>query len=464
MEGDRIEMSQRERDVLKVMTVVLEGKRTQTEAARILARSVRQVRRIQRRLESQGDIGVVHGLRGRPSNRRMGDDLRRQVVVVYQRDYGDFGPTLAAEKMRDRGMDVSADTLRRWLINAGAWEGRRRREKHRSRRERRACFGEMVQADGSPHDWLEGRGEQMTLLVMIDDATSKALARFHPAETTEGYMGLLRRYLRKHGRMVAMYVDGNSIFREESREGEPAALTQFGRACEELGIKLIPAYSPQAKGRVERFNGTAQDRLVKELRLAGACTIQEANEVLERLFLPWFNRNCTVKPTSPNDAHRGLDPSMNLSAILSIQDMRTVANDYTIRHHTRAYQILPPPEPGLRGGKVVVERRLDGTHHLRFKGKYLSYQILGPSAGTPGALPPAPRSLTHARTPAGMIKDEGRAAVAARPPAVCPTLGRSGRTPAGPCPPRGGTEDNTRPRWRPRPDHPWRKPMLLSHK
>ena len=305
MEGDRVEMTQWERDVLKVMGSVLDGKRTQVEAARLLGLGVRQVRRIRRRMEREGDRGIVHKLRGRPSNRRIGQETRSKAVSIYRERYGDFGPTLAAEKLLEHGVKISEDTLRRWLIEEGLWKGRRRRPRHRSRRERRECFGELVQADGCPHDWLEGRGPRMTLLVMIDDATSKAVARFYDGETLQGYMDLLDRYLRKHGRMAAMYVDGNSIFREEATEGRKAAETQFARALGELGIKLIPAHSPQAKGRVERFNGTAQDRLVKELRLANAKTMEEANEVLEERFLPWFNRRCAVKPPAPTTPTAG---------------------------------------------------------------------------------------------------------------------------------------------------------------
>jgi len=464
MEGDRILMSQRERDVLKVMGVVLEGGRTQVEAGRLLNRSVRQIRRIARRLEAEGDVGVVHRLRGRPSNRRLDEGLFGEAVRIYSQEYGDFGPTLAGEKLAQRGIVVSTETLRRWLKKAGIWEGRRNRGKHRSRRERRACFGELAQADGSPHDWLEGRGPEMTLLVLIDDATSKVVARFYPAETTLGYMDVLGQYIRKHGRMLVVYADRHSIFYAERKDGQERGLTQVGRALAELGIKLIPAGSPQAKGRVERFHGTAQDRLVKELRLAGARTIEEANEVLDRVFLPWFNRNRTVKAASPNNAHRDLDPSVDLRAVLSVQDIRTVANDYTIRHDNRVYQILPPPEPGLRGGKVVVEKRLDGTIHLRFKDKYFKYEVFKGAGETAGALPPLPRSLPRVGTPAGAPKDEGRAAVTAQPSAVRPALGRSGRTPAEPCPPEGAANGTARPRWRPGPDHPWRKRILTSHK
>lgn len=462
MEGDRIEMSRKERDALKVMSLVMTGKRTQAEAARLLDLGVRQVRRIRRRLEADGDRGIVHKLRGRPSNHRADDDLRRKAIDIYRRDYEGFGATFASEKLLEHGVRVLGDTLRRWLVGEGIKTVGRRRYPHRSRRERKQCFGEMVQADGSIHDWLEGRGEQMTLLVMIDDATSKTMARFYPAETTEGYMDLLKRYLRKHGRMASIYADRDSVFQGESEEGESPSVTQFGRALKELGIVLIPAYSPQAKGRVERFNGTAQDRLVKELRLAGAKTIKEANKVLEAKFLSWFNRTRTVKPASANDAHRRIYPSMNLEAILSIQESRTVANDYTIRHANRIYQILPPPYPGLRGGKVVVEKRQDGSLHLRFKGRYLKYALVETKACTKGALPPNPRSLPHRGKPAAGVTREGRTAVAARPSAVYPTLGRSGRTPAEPCPPKGTGKDNAKPRWRPAPNHPWRNYANLA--
>ena len=455
MEGDRIEMSQRERDRLKVMAPVLEGRRTQPEAARLLKRCVRQVRRILRRLEAEGDAGVIHRLRGHPSNRAKGDDLRLRVLSRYRERYMGFGPTLAAEKLTAEDMPVSDETLRNWLLTAGLWERKRRRDKHRQRRDRRECLGELTQADGSEHDWLEGRGPRMVLLVMIDDATSKVVARFYQAETTEGYMDLLWRYLRKHGRMVAMYTDHDSVFCGECPDKKPAK-TQFARALEELGIGWIPAGSPQAKGRVERFNGTAQDRLVKELRLAGAATIEQGNEVLDTIFLPWFNRRCTVRPTSPNNAHRPLHPSMNLPGILSIQERRTVANDYTIRLTNRIYQLLPPARPGLRGGRVTVQRRLDGTLHIRFKKDYLKYAAL-PLPQASGALPPNPRSLPLGQTPAEHRKREGRAAKTTRPSAVRLALGRSGRTPAEPCPPKGKATMPPKQPYRRPPEHPWNR-------
>ena len=458
---DRIEMSQAERDRLKVMAPVLTGERTQDEAARLLKRSVRQVRRIQRRLQAQGDGGILHRLRGRPSNNARPPEFRQAVLRVYREDYQGFGPTLAAEKLGVRGLLLSGETLRQWLLAEGLWQRKRKRDKHRRRRQRRECFGELVQADGSHHDWLEGRGERMVLVAMIDDATSKVVARFYPAETTEAYMDLLGRYLRKHGRMGALYVDRDSIFRAEDRDPRDPqpVLTQFSRALEELSIELILAYSPQAKGRIERFFQTAQDRLVKELRLAGPATIQEANDVLQKTFLPLLNRRFTSKPASDNNAHRPLHPSMNLKAALSIQETRVVAGDYTIRLHNVLYQLLPPARPGLRGGKVIIEKRIDGSLHIRFGKRYLKYEKLGPalSGRALGALPPDPRSLALRQMTAPAAQSKGRADGTTQPCAVHLTAGRSGRTPAEPYPPDGGKKPTVNVPWRPAPDHPWRK-------
>lgn len=462
-DGDRIEMSQRERDRLKVMALVLEGKRLQKEAARLLGLTVRQVRRLQRRLEVDGDAGLVHRSRGRPSNHRRDPQLRAQVIEVYRTEFPDFGPTLACEKLGERGLTVPVSTLREWLLAEGLWEPKRKRHEHRQRRERRACFGELVQADGSHHDWLEGRGPRMVLVAMIDDATSKVVARFYPGETTDAYMDLLGRYLRRRGRMMAMYVDRDSIFRAEDKHPDDPrpVLTQFSRALQELQVELILANSPQAKGRVERLFQTAQDRLVKELRLAGAETMEQANDVLDKTFTPWFNRQCRVAPESPNDAHRPLHPSMCLDSILSIQEQRKVANDYTIRLDNHVYQLLPPALPGMRGGTVIVEKRRDGSLHLRFGKKFVPYSSSGPAGRRClGALPPDPRSSSLEGIPAEAEKPKGCAEQAAQPSAVHSTTGRSGRTPAEPYPPDSNQKTTTSTPWRPPPEHPWRQRFL----
>jgi transposase len=382
--GDRIPMSQRERDLLTILAPVLQGERTQAEAARLADLSIRHVRRLQRKLEAGGDGTLVHGLRGRPSNRRLKPELRQQVLDTYRQRFADFGPTFACEKLAEGGLVVSPDTLRRWLIAEGLWQRRRRREPHRSRRPRRACFGELVQIDASVHDWLEGRGEEVVLVSMIDDATSRALARFYPAGTVAAHLDLLGRWLRQHGRPKALYSDRHSIFEPQDKgKALPGAETQFGRALRELDIALIRAHSPQAKGRVERSFGTAQDRWVKELRLAGAGTADQANAVLERL-LPAHNRRFATPARDGSDAHRPVGRAFDLAAILSIQEQRVVANDYTIRFRSRAYQLLKPAYPGERGGKVVIELRLDGSMAIRFGEHYLKYREVSPGAGLGG--------------------------------------------------------------------------------
>jgi hypothetical protein len=396
---DRVEMSQRERDVLKVMQVVLDGKRTQVEAARLLKRSVRQIRRIQRKLETDGDTALVHGLRGQPSNHQHESTLRKQVLKAYRSRYPDFGPTLACEKLAEENLHVGVETLRRWLLAEGLWERKRRRDPHRSRRPRRSCFGELVQMDASIHDWLEGRGDTLVLITMIDDATGKIAAKFYHGGTVETHMDLLGVWLRKYGRPHALYTDRHSIF-EPHEKGQPLAdpnaLTQFGRALNELDIELIRAHSPQAKGRVERSFGTAQDRWVKELRLAKAKTCEQANAVLEKL-VPDHNRRFAKPALKPTDAHRRLGPSHRLESILSIQAERVVANDYVVRWANRFYQLLPPVHPGERGGRVVIEERLDGTMAIRFGRHYLEYkEIVATQRSSAGSS--APKGTSGKRT------------------------------------------------------------------
>jgi len=464
MEKNRIEMSQRERDVLKVIASVVRGERTQVEAARLLKRSGRQIRRLTRRMEAEGDLAVIHRLRGKPSNRRLAAAVRRQVLELYKSRYADFGPTLACEKLaEEHKLSVARETLRQMLLKEGLWQCKRKREKHRQRRQRRACFGEMVQADASTHDWLEGRGPMLTLVGMIDDATGRLLCRFHEAETTVAYMDVLGRWMRKHGRPVTWYSDRHGIFRAEEKvsgyDEKRSVPTQFSRALKELDIELILANSPQAKGRVERAWGTAQVRLVKELRLAEARAIDQANAALEEKFLPWFNRRCTVKPASANDAHRGIG-MLDMKAILSIQEQRVVANDYTIQLENRVYQLPGPALPGERGGQVIVEKRADGAMKIRFKGRYLEYQAVAAADAAAVkvlvALPPNPRSLAREPIPAVVRNAKDRADESTRSAAVYRPAGRSGRTPALPCPPGGTSGGKSKKPWRPAPAHPWR--------
>jgi hypothetical protein len=455
---DRIAMSQRERDILKALGPVLEGKRTQVEAARLLNMSVRQIRRIQCKLQEHGDAALVHGLRGKPSNRTLDASFRRKVLSAYRQQFAGFGPTFACEKLAELELLVSPDTLRRWLSEEGLWQRQRRREPHRSRRPRRACFGELVQMDASIHDWLEGRGETLVLISMIDDATSRVMARFYRAGTVESHMDLLRQWLREHGRPLALYTDRHSIFEAQNKgRAMTEGITQFGRAVGELDIRLIRAHSPQAKGRVERSFGTAQDRWVKELRLAKARTLDEANEVLRRI-VPDHNRRFAKPARDRGDAHRTLGKAFDLAAILSIQKQRVVSNDYVVRVDNGLYQLQPPIYPGERGGRVVVEQRLDGTMAIRFQKHYLRFEAL--SAAPIGGSAPKPPEFSALAADAGG-KEKGQASQSdAQPSGVQPAVGRSGRTPAEPYPPDGAGKDTAEQPWRPAKDHPWRKPVL----
>jgi transposase len=447
----RIAMSQHERDVLAVMNLVLLGERTQSEAARLLHLTERQVRRIQRRLEAEGDGAVVHRLRGRPSNRQLSGKLREQVLEVYQRELSGFGPTLASEVLEERGLIVSPDTLRRWLTASGLWERHRRRDQHRSRRPRRECFGELVQMDASFHPWLEGRGEEMVLVTMIDDATNRSIARFYKGETVEAYFDLVGRWLARYGRPMAFYTDRDTIFQAACKGKKIQGTTQFSRAAAELEIELILAGSPQAKGRVERNHGTNQDRWVKLLRLAGVTTRTEANALVDRKLLPDHNRRFTQPPSSPNDAHRPLGPRQNVAAILSIQESRFVGNDYTVRFDNRLYQVHKPALPGLRGGRVVMEQRLDGSLAIRFGERYLAYTDLG-------SLSAKSRSLSHSPRLNGSVED--RACAEPRPPAATLTGGSSARNSAEPDPSKSTNTGRPRTPYRPPTTHPWRRKFL----
>jgi transposase len=467
VEGDRIDMSLRERDRARVLRDVKEGRFSQAKAAQLLKLSVRQVRRLQRRWRKKGDAALVHCLRGKPSNHRHAAALKKKVLQSYRQRYADFGPTLACEKLSLDGLRIAVNTLRRWLLDEGLWQRKRRRERHRQRRPRRSCFGELVQIDTSIHAWTEGRGEDMVLIKMIDDATSLVLARFYPADTTEAHMDLLGRWVQKYGRPRALYSDRHGIF-EAHKEGQIdyEGETQFSRALAELDIALIKARSPQAKGRVERSFGTAQDRWVKEMRLAKVKTIDQANDVLEGL-LPDHNRRFNVPAAEAGDAHRALGSGHRLAAILSIQEPRVVANDYTIRFENRLYQLDKPIFPGERGGKVIIELRLDGTMAIRFGNRYLNYHAIAPrsavaastaggaagnqSSGTDLALPGLAQETTGERK-----KDEA-SPNEAPPSGVKPTNGRSGRTPAEPYPPVGEEKATTPGPYRPAANHPWRQ-------
>jgi len=405
MQEDFLMLTRKERDRLRVIGAIERRLIRQKEGAEELGLSVRQMRRLQKRVREEGDRGVVHRGRGRESNRKIPGEVREELRGLLRERFEDFGPTLVAEQLERLGYRVSRETVRRIQIDEGLRRPRRR-ERYRQRRERRACFGQLVLMDTSEHDWVEGRGEEMVLIGMIDDATSRLRARFFERDTTLANMEMIARWIKEFGRPVALYVDKASHFKvnrgttvEEDLEGKEGE-TQIGRAMGELGIEVIWANSPQAKGRIERAFGTLQDRLVKGMRLAGIRTCQEANRHLEDVFLPEWERRWTVEAREKRDAHRPVERGMDLDAILSVREPRVVKNDYTIQWRGRIFQILQQCHPGgLRGGRVEVEERLDGRLAVRFKGQYLNFQELAQRPERPSPISPPKASKTWKPAP-----------------------------------------------------------------
>jgi transposase len=423
MELERIELSAKERERLKVLQQVEEGHLQQVEAARRLRLSDRQVRRLQARLRREGDRGIVHRLRGRHSNRKLSETLaQRAVGQLRQACYAGFGPTLAAEHLARGGIRVSRETLRQWMSAAGLWCPRKRRMKAvHVWRPRRRAFGELLMMDSSPYRWLEERGPACHLIALIDDASSRVWGRLVEHDSTEENLRTLGGWLERYGRPWALYTDKNSLFVtsrpvqwQEQLCGQPAR-TQFGRALHELGIEWIAAHSPQAKGRIERLFSTLQDRLVKEMRIQRVATLEAANRFLEMTYWPAWH--FSQPPATAADAHRRLERTQHLDEILSVREARTVADDHTVSWQGQRWGLYREQVcAGLRGARAEIERRLDGSHWLRFRGRYLPLHLC----------PAAPRSAT----PSGL-----------RPPGVADRQ----------------TPTKIKTKYIPPPDHPWRK-------
>jgi transposase len=383
-------MNQADRDRLVALKKAKDGKMTQRQAADELKISERQVRRLLVRLRKVGDKAVLHGLRGR-SNRRIEEKQQNKAVEILKWDvYEGFGPTLAAEYLaKKHGIEVSKETARKWMKTAGLWRARKQRvtEVHQWR-ERRQRFGELVQWDTSTHEWLEGRGERIYLIKMIDDATSRLFARFVRSDSTAENMAVLEAYLLRLGRPLEFYTDKASHFVTTPKKNhpvrdEPLPPTQIGRGLQELGIGWIAAHSPQAKGRVERSFQTAQDRLVKGLRVAGARTLEEANRYLEAEYLPEWEAKFTVSAACADDAHRSLGKQHDLAAILSEVEQRVITNDYTFRHDNKILQILRADvRPRMRGASLRVEARRNGDVAARFEDRYVQLKECQPAPKT----------------------------------------------------------------------------------
>ncbi len=461
-------MRMKELDRLRVMHLVLAGKLTWTEAAEQLMLSERQIGAIVARVRRDGARGVVNRLRGRTSNRRLSPGLIQRAVALVKTTYPDFGPTFATEKLWERhGLALSVPTLRRALIQAGLWRPRRRKARHRAWRPRRSCVGLLIQVDGSEHDWFEGRGPRCVLLLYIDDATSRLLyGEFVAAEDTLTLMRTTTVYLKRYGRPLSFYVDQDSIYKvnreasleEQLRDVQP--LTQFTRAMTELGIEVLTAYSPQAKGRVERSFKTHQDRLVKELRLRGIATRPAANAYLWAHYLPAHNARYAQEPANPTDAHRPLLRTHDLARILCVRIERTLRADWTLRCRNQWFQLLPKQPVVLRPkDTLVVEFRLDGAPQLRARGHRLAYTLLaqaparrGGDGHTRGLGDAAAKSDAH-NWPRNDDRPPGHG------------MGTPEKRPNSPsgAAPRLTRQRRSRPRTRPKPapNHPWQKRFLV---
>lgn len=364
----------------QIIRKVLDREINQQEASEFLRLSDRQVRRIVKRVKVEGESGVVHKLRGHNGNRGIKESFKQKILKVYHTSYDGFGPTLASEKLLERdGLKVNCETLRLWLIEKALWQAKPRRvRKSLSWRERKANLGEMVQMDGSHHDWLESRGPKLVLMGYIDDATSRFYGKFYNYEGTMPAMDSLKGYIKKYGIPKSIYLDRHSTYKMTKKYAytdwpfrDKEELTQFGRACQQIGIELIYAYSPQAKGRVERVFKTLQDRLTKELRLNKTATCKEANELLG-LYLDSFNSRFQVTARRSGDLHRPVDKRIALDDILSVQTKRPLRNDRTVLHNNRWYQVLNR----TRAKDVTVHEHLNGRMVIKYGKNHLEYKTI----------------------------------------------------------------------------------------
>jgi hypothetical protein len=394
---ETVQMSVQELKRVHVIRQAMNKALRQREAGEVLGLTARQVRRLIQRVRAEGDAGLVHRSRGTPSNRRYRPALKARVLRLYAKHYHDFGPTLAAEKLAEQqGIMLSTETLRQWLRATGVTHFQWRTRPHRAWRARKAHVGELVQLDGSHHDWLEGRGPRCVLMAYIDDASSRVSARFYDYEGTIPALDSFQRYVKQYGIPLALYTDQHTTYQspaaptvEEQLAGRKPQ-SQFERSLAELGVAVIHAHSPQAKGRVERLFKTFQDRLIKELRLAGVATLDAANQFVAH-YLPIYNRRFAVPPAQAADLHRPRPASRDLDRSLCLKTTRVLRRDWTVVHQGQLDQIDQP----IRTAQVLVEDRLDGTRRMTHQGRLLRYHAITARpvrvrAPTPPAAPRRP--------------------------------------------------------------------------
>jgi len=373
---DMITMSRKETKRLHIIHQALDRRITQEKAAELVGRSSRQLRRMIKRVREEGDDGIIHRSRGKASNRRFAPKVKDKVLKLYRTEYSDFGPTFASEKLLNvHKIQLSDETLRLWLSEGNIPYEKRKGRKHRQWRERKHHFGEMVQMDGSHHAWFEGRGSECVLMGYIDDATGTVSGRFYDYEGTMPAMDSFNRYIKRYGIPQSVYLDKHTTYKSPTKQSiqdeleDRKPMSQFERSLSELGVTIIHANSPQAKGRVERLFRTLQDRLVKEMRLAQVKSVEQANEFLIK-YLSTYNRRFKVKPVSESDVHQLALPKRELDKIFCIREERTLRNDFTIAYNGKFYQI----KDAVKTQKVAVEERMDGSLHISHKGQDLSYR------------------------------------------------------------------------------------------
>jgi len=369
-----LHMSKKEINQIGVFEKLLTGEIKQREASMILNLSTRQIRKKLKLFRRLGATSLIHSSRGRPSNHQLDPLIRHRAITLIENQYSDFGPTFASEKLEENhGLTINRETLRLIMIKVGLWTPGKRKAKHRKWRERKACFGEMVQLDGSEHQWFEGRAPRCPLLGFIDDATGTVNHLEFAPETTIGVMGATKRYIEKQGIPHEFYVDRGKVFKVNIHNEEEDKVTQYRRAIEELGSKIAYARSPQAKGRVERLFGTLQDRLVKELRIRGISTITEANEFIEDEYLSRHNEKYAVEPKSNTNLHkeaRGYD----LDEILCLKETRVLTSDFTLRHKNKWYQLEKKQKTLVfPKNEITVKTRLDGEIALSIRNTRLCF-------------------------------------------------------------------------------------------
>ncbi|PZM11346.1 ISNCY family transposase [Rhizobium tubonense] len=374
-----IAMSERDLQRIEILSEVIAGRMTIVSAAHVLDLSERQVRRLLARIRTNGAASIRHKAIGRPSNNRMSDGVRDYAVAIVRERYADFGPTLAAEKLGERdGLRVSRETLRSWMVDAGLWLSRKQRRTFHQPRLRREAYGELVQIDGSEHRWFEDRGDPCSLLVFVDDATGKLMQlRFVRSESAFSYFEALELYLHDHGAPIAFYSDKHSVFRVAKKEAKGGqGMTQFGRALCELNVEILCANSSQAKGRVERMNRTLQDRLVKELRLAGICDMEAGNAFLPG-FMKHYNVRFAIVPARSDDLHRPMNLAPDrLAEILCKREQRYVGAQLTFSFERQRIMLEESDVTrGLVGRYVETYAYADGRLDVRWKGHSLPYTV-----------------------------------------------------------------------------------------